>query len=68
MATQKAGIHDVAEEPEQDVPANTMTEREHAHILIDCLPEPQLCALVVLLETIVKPEEVTLGNAHRRRT
>jgi hypothetical protein len=40
-----------------------MTEREHAHKLIDCLPETQLSALVVLLETIVEPEEVALGDA-----
>jgi len=40
-----------------------MTEREHAHELIECLPETQLSALVVLLETIVEPEEVALGNA-----
>lgn len=32
-----------------------MSEREHAHELIDRLPEPQLSALVGLLETIVDP-------------
>lgn len=40
-----------------------MTEREHAHTLIDCLPETQLSALVALLETIVEPEQVALDNA-----
>ena len=32
-----------------------MNEREHAHRLIDRLPETQLSALVGLLETIVDP-------------
>ena len=32
-----------------------MSEREHAHQLIDRLPETQLSALVGLLETIVEP-------------
>ena len=32
-----------------------MNEREHAHELIDRLPETQLSALVGLLETIVDP-------------
>jgi hypothetical protein len=34
-----------------------MSEREHAHQLIDRLPETQLSALVGLLETIVDPVE-----------
>ncbi|MGH9648600.1 MAG: hypothetical protein ACRD4E_17480 [Bryobacteraceae bacterium] len=32
-----------------------MSERDHAHQLIDRLPETQLSALVGLLETIVDP-------------
>ena len=32
-----------------------MSDREHAHQLIDRLPEPQVSALVGLLETIVDP-------------
>jgi len=35
-----------------------MSEREHAHELIDRLPETQLSALVGLLETMVTPEEI----------
>ena len=31
--------------------------RQHAHALIDCLPESQLSALVGLLETIVDPAD-----------
>jgi hypothetical protein len=33
--------------------------RQHAHELIDQLPETQLAALVGLLEAIVVPEEIT---------
>jgi len=41
-----------------------MTEnREHAHELIDRLPETQLSALVGLLETIVDPAAAALRNA-----
>ena len=40
-----------------------MSEREHAHQLIDRLPETQLSALVGLLETIVDPVAVALRNA-----
>lgn len=40
-----------------------MSEREHAHELIDRLPEPQLSALVGLLETIVDPVAAALRNA-----
>lgn len=40
-----------------------MSEREHAHELIDRLPETQLSALVGLLETIVDPVTATLRNA-----
>lgn len=40
-----------------------MSEREHAHQLIDCLPETQLSALVGLLETIVNPVAAALRNA-----
>jgi len=40
-----------------------MSEREHGHKLIDCLPETQLSALVALLETIIAPDEVALGEA-----
>lgn len=37
--------------------------REHAHELIDRLPETQLSALVGLLETIVDPVATALRNA-----
>ena len=37
--------------------------RQHAHELIDRLPEPQLSALVGLLETIVDPVTAALRNA-----
>lgn len=37
--------------------------REHAHELIDRLPETQLSALVGLLETIVDPTAAALRNA-----
>jgi hypothetical protein len=37
--------------------------RQHAHLLIDRLPETQLSALVGLLETIVDPVTAALGNA-----
>ena len=37
--------------------------REHAHELIDRLPETQLSALVGLLETIVDPVAAALRNA-----
>lgn len=40
-----------------------MSEREHAHELIDRLPETQLSALVGLLETIVDPVAAALRNA-----
>ena len=40
-----------------------MNEREHAHELIDRLPETQLAALVGLLETIVDPVSAALRNA-----
>jgi hypothetical protein len=40
-----------------------MSDREHAHELIDCLPETQLSALVGLLETIVDPVAAALRNA-----
>ena len=41
-----------------------MTEnREHAHHLIDRLPETHLQALVGLLETIVDPAATALRNA-----
>lgn len=40
-----------------------MSEREHAHQLIDCLPETQLSALVGLLETMVDPVAAALRNA-----
>ena len=40
-----------------------MSEREHAHELIDRLPDPQLSALIGLLETIVDPVETALRNA-----
>jgi hypothetical protein len=39
------------------------TRREHAHQLIDRLPETQLSALVGLLETIVDPVAAALRNA-----
>ena len=40
-----------------------MSDREHAHQLIDRLPETQLSALVGLLETIVDPGASALRNA-----
>jgi hypothetical protein len=40
-----------------------MSDREHAHELIDRLPEPQIAALVGLLETIVDPVAAALRNA-----
>jgi hypothetical protein len=40
-----------------------MSNREHAHDLIDRLPEPQLSALVGLLETILDPVATELRNA-----
>jgi len=40
-----------------------MSNREHAHALIDRLPEPQLSALVGLLETILDPVATALRNA-----
>lgn len=40
-----------------------MSEREHAHELIDRLPETQLSALVGLLETIIDPVTAALRNA-----
>jgi len=40
-----------------------MSDREHAHELIDRLPEPQISALVGLLETIVDPVAVALRKA-----
>jgi hypothetical protein len=40
-----------------------VSEREHAHRLIDQLPEPQLSALVGLLETIIDPVTAALRNA-----
>jgi len=39
------------------------TRREHAHQLIDRLPETQLSALVGLLETIVDPVAAALRDA-----
>jgi hypothetical protein len=39
------------------------TRREHAHQLIDRLPETQLSALVGLLETILDPLAAALRNA-----
>jgi len=40
-----------------------MSEREHAHQLIDQLPEFQLTALVGLLEAIIDPVAAALRNA-----
>ncbi len=40
-----------------------MSQREHAHQLIDQLPEAQLSALVGLLETIIDPVSAALRNA-----
>jgi hypothetical protein len=37
--------------------------RQHAHELIDRMPDTQLSALVGLLETIVDPVAVALGDA-----
>ena len=40
-----------------------MSDRDHAHELIDRLPETQLSALIGLLETIVYPVAAALRNA-----
>ena len=40
-----------------------MSDREHAHQLIDRLPEMQLSGLVHFLETIVDPVTAALRNA-----
>ena len=40
-----------------------MSDREHAHELIDRLPETQISALVGLLGTIVDPVGAALRNA-----
>ena len=40
-----------------------MSNREHAHELIDRMPESQVSALVGLLETIVDPVAAALRNA-----
>ena len=40
-----------------------MSDREHAHELIDRLPESQISALVGLLETIVDPVAAALRIA-----
>ena len=40
-----------------------MSNREHAHQLIDRLPEMQLSGLVQFLETIVDPVTTALRNA-----
>lgn len=40
-----------------------MSDREHAHQLIDRLPEMQLSGLVQFLETIVDPVTTALRNA-----
>jgi hypothetical protein len=37
--------------------------RQHAHELIDQLPEVQLSGLITFLETIVDPVTTALGNA-----
>jgi hypothetical protein len=38
-------------------------DRDHAHELIDRLPEPQLSAVVGLLEAILEPSEVSIADA-----
>jgi hypothetical protein len=45
-----------------------MSDREHAHELIDRLPDAQVSALVGLLETMISPEEDrdTLSKAERQ--
>ena len=40
-----------------------MSDREHAHQLIDRMPEMQLSGLVQFLETIVDPVTTALRNA-----
>ena len=40
-----------------------MSARDHAHQLIDRMPETQLSALVGLLETLVDPVAAALRNA-----
>lgn len=41
---------------------NVSEDRQHAHELIDSLPEAQLSALVGLLETIVDPVKAALDD------
>ena len=47
---------------------DTLTEKQHAHELIERLPQDQLSALVRLLETILEPNPVdeALRNAPRQ--
>lgn len=40
-----------------------MSDREHAHELIDRLPDAQVSALVGLLETLIDPVAAALRNA-----
>ena len=40
-----------------------MSFREHAHELIERLPESQVSALVGLLETMIDPANVSIRNA-----
>jgi hypothetical protein len=40
-----------------------VSQRKHAHELIERLPEPQISALVGLLETMVDPVAAALRNA-----
>ena len=40
-----------------------MSDREHAHQLIDRMPETQISGLVQFLETIVDPVDTALRNA-----
>ena len=40
-----------------------MSTREHAHELIERLPESQVSALVGLLETMLDTAEVSIGDA-----
>ncbi len=42
---------------------HAVSEREHAHELIDRLPDAQVSALVGLLETIIDPVAAALRNA-----
>ena len=43
-----------------------MSDRQHAHQLLDQLPPGQLAAVVHLLETMVEPDDDTLTEAEHK--